>query len=164
MGFREPSILQSLNPTGNKQLFFADLIPAVTQDIAKDMHGALESEDAHALHNLTLDFQDSSMHGMEREADAIQAAVNAAQRHLEGGELQRVQEIAESIAKKARRFRNYYVELRPKLDRLRAKMEAIATKCLDAEKSSEKLIKETSKKRDFWFLFSRWDCSNFMTV
>ncbi|CAE7695985.1 unnamed protein product [Symbiodinium sp. CCMP2592] len=129
------------------------------RDVMSEMQETMDSEDAGALKHLLKDMQPSNMAALQREADGIDKDVNAVRSHLERGDFPGLQSLAERIANKAKRFRDKYAELRPKLDRLQTKIREIADRCAEAALGADGLIQETEKRRDSWFsLLSRINC------
>ncbi|CAE7179664.1 unnamed protein product, partial [Symbiodinium microadriaticum] len=126
------------------------------QDMMTEMQATMDSEDARALHHLLRDMHPSSLAALKREADGIEESVNTLGSHLEMGDFPGLHSLAERIANKAKRFRDKYAELRPKLDRLQTRIQQIADKCAEAARRADGLIQETEDRRDSWFSLLAW--------
>ena len=118
------------------------------KDLMAKLKKLLESEEAAKLSHLMQDIHSSNIQALQREADGIDRDVKALRSDLESGKIQNLQKLAGRVANQARRFRNKYGYLRPKLDKLRREFESICDKCADETKKSDTLIAEVKMRQE----------------
>ncbi|CAE7713910.1 vwkA [Symbiodinium sp. CCMP2592] len=122
-----------------------------TRDIMEQMQETLSSDDAIAVGNMLREIHPSSIRGLERAADEVQADIHALRDDLQREDFETMESRARRISLRATRFRNRYAAFRPSLVRLQQKLQELAARCEQQESRSAELIAETESKREWWW-------------
>lgn len=122
-----------------------------TRDIMEQMQETLSSDDALAVGNMLHEIHPSSIRGLERAADEVEADIRALRNDLQNEDFETMESRAKRISMRAKRFRDRYAAFRPSLVRLQQRLQELAVRCEQQESRSAELIAETESRREWWW-------------
>lgn len=125
----------------------------VFREIMSEVVAVNQSEEAEALRQLLRDIQPATVKALKNGADAIEREMSQLKQLIRCGDFTAVGDRAKRLEGKTKRFQKKFADLRPKLNKLRARLEAEARKFEAASKASEDLFIQTEKHRDWWLWF-----------